>query len=99
MLDYKHSGFSVDTNVCIEAHDRAGLERQLRYCARPPLPVGGADCPHLRGVAFVVPFLWRAYALSRSSLTAPTFAKSWSTLGRRQRWRRRHHPDARVAAL
>lgn len=36
MLDYKHSGFSVDAGVCIEAHDRAGLERLLRYCARPP---------------------------------------------------------------
>lgn len=37
MLGYKHSGFSVDTSVCIAAHDRAGLERLLRYCARPPL--------------------------------------------------------------
>lgn len=36
MLDYKHSGFSVDAGVCIEAQDRAGLERLLRYCARPP---------------------------------------------------------------
>ena len=36
MLGYKHSGFSVDTSVCIAAHDRAGLERLLRYCARPP---------------------------------------------------------------
>ena len=36
MLAYKHSGFSVDADVCIEAHDRAGLERLLRYCARPP---------------------------------------------------------------
>ena len=36
MLAYKHSGFSVDAGVCIEAHDRAGLERLLRYCARPP---------------------------------------------------------------
>ncbi len=36
MLSYKHSGFSVDTSVRIEAHDRAGLERLLRYCARPP---------------------------------------------------------------
>ncbi len=35
MLAYKHSGFSVDAGVCIEAHDRAGLERLLRYCARP----------------------------------------------------------------
>ncbi len=31
-----HSGFSVDAGVCIEAHDRAALERLLRYCARPP---------------------------------------------------------------
>lgn len=36
MLGYKHSGFSADTSVCIAAHDRAGLERLLRYCARPP---------------------------------------------------------------
>ena len=26
MLGYKHSGFSVDTSVCIAAHDRTGLE-------------------------------------------------------------------------
>ncbi len=36
MLGCKHSGFSVDAGVCIEAHDRAALERLLRYCARPP---------------------------------------------------------------
>jgi hypothetical protein len=36
MLAYQHSGFSVDAGVCIEAHDRAALERLLRYCARPP---------------------------------------------------------------
>ena len=30
MLAYRHSGFSVDTSVCIAAHDRAGLERLLR---------------------------------------------------------------------
>jgi hypothetical protein len=36
MLAYRHSGFSVDTSVCIAAQDRAGLERLLRYCARPP---------------------------------------------------------------
>jgi hypothetical protein len=27
MLGYQHSGFSVDAGVCIEAHDRAALER------------------------------------------------------------------------
>ena len=36
MLGFKHTGFSVDTSVCIAAQDRAGLERLLRYCARPP---------------------------------------------------------------
>ena len=34
MLAYQHSGFSVDASVCIEAHDRAAVERLLRYCAR-----------------------------------------------------------------
>ena len=34
---YAHGGdFSVDAGVRIEATDRAGLERLLRYCARPP---------------------------------------------------------------
>lgn len=37
MLAYQHSGFSLDAGVCIEEHDRAALERLLRYCARPPL--------------------------------------------------------------
>jgi Putative transposase len=36
MLGYQHSGFSVDAGVCIQAHERAALERLLRYCARPP---------------------------------------------------------------
>nr|WP_245232811.1 transposase [Thiorhodococcus minor] len=30
------SGFSLDAEVRIAAQDRAGLERLLRYCARPP---------------------------------------------------------------
>ena len=30
MLAYRHSGFSVDAGVCIEAHDRAALERPWR---------------------------------------------------------------------
>jgi len=29
-------GFSLDATARIEAHDRRGLERLLRYCARPP---------------------------------------------------------------
>ncbi|MFQ5538750.1 MAG: transposase [Gemmatimonadota bacterium] len=29
-------GFSIDASVRIEGHDRHGLERLVRYCARPP---------------------------------------------------------------
>lgn len=36
MLTYARSGFSVDAGVCIEAPDRAAMERLRRYCARPP---------------------------------------------------------------
>ena len=37
MAQWEHGGgFSVDASVCIEGNDRAGLERLLRYCARPP---------------------------------------------------------------
>ena len=37
MAAYAHGGgFSVDAGVRIGATDRAGLERLLRYCARPP---------------------------------------------------------------
>ena len=36
MLSWKHSGgFSVNADGGIDAEDRAGLERLLRYCARP----------------------------------------------------------------
>jgi len=36
MAEWQHGGgFSVDAKVCIEAHERCGLERLLRYCARP----------------------------------------------------------------
>jgi len=36
MLARENSGFSLDASVRVGAHDRAGLERLLRYCARPP---------------------------------------------------------------
>jgi hypothetical protein len=36
MRAFKHSGFSVNAGICIQAQDRARLERLLRYCARPP---------------------------------------------------------------
>ena len=37
MLEWRGSGgFSIDTSVRIEGEDRAGIERLLRYGARPP---------------------------------------------------------------
>ena len=37
MGGWEHGGgFSLDASVCIGGDDRAGLERLLRYCARPP---------------------------------------------------------------
>ena len=37
MLGWEHGGgFSLDGSVRIEATDRVGLERLIRYCARPP---------------------------------------------------------------
>lgn len=37
MEQWDHGGgFSLDASVRIEAHDRSGLERLLRYCARLP---------------------------------------------------------------
>ncbi|MEQ1857980.1 MAG: transposase, partial [Longimicrobiales bacterium] len=37
MLTWQGSGgFSVDASVRIEGEDRAGIERLIRYCARPP---------------------------------------------------------------
>jgi len=35
MLSYENSGFSLDAKVRIESWDRDGLERLIRYCARP----------------------------------------------------------------
>jgi hypothetical protein len=50
MLAYQHSGFSVDAAVCIAPADRAGLERLLRYCARPPFAM---ERLHKRGADLV----------------------------------------------
>jgi hypothetical protein len=35
MLSYQKSGFSLDAKVKIEAWDKDGLDKLIRYCARP----------------------------------------------------------------
>jgi len=51
MAGWDHGGgFSVDAAVRIEGNDRAGLERLLRYCARPPFALEHlhqSDAEHL----------------------------------------------------
>ncbi|MEJ2388752.1 MAG: hypothetical protein P8Y27_16055 [Chromatiaceae bacterium] len=37
MLAWDNGGLSPDASVRIAASDRPGLERRLRYCARPAL--------------------------------------------------------------
>ena len=51
MLSWRGSGgFSIDASVRIEGEDRAGVERLLRYCTRPPFALerlyapGGIVC-------------------------------------------------------
>ena len=61
MAAYAHGGgFSVDAGVRIDATDRAGLERLLRYCARPPFAMDrlkqrGADLVYRCGKGHAEP--------------------------------------------
>jgi hypothetical protein len=68
MAAYAHGGgFSVDAGVLIEAADRAGLERLLRYCARPPFAMDrlkqrGADLVYRCGKGHAEPLQSDKYA-------------------------------------
>ncbi len=68
MAGYAHGGgFSVDAGVRIEATDRAGLERLLRYCARPPFAMDrlkqrGADLVYRCGKGHAEPLPSSKYA-------------------------------------
>src|SRR5262249_33211210 len=63
MLTYENSGFSLDASVLTEASDRAGLERLIRYCARPPFA-----SENLRWNGH-----WLIYRLPKPSKTGQTF--------------------------
>ena len=68
MAGYAHGGgFSVDAGVRIEAADRAGLQRLLRYCARPlfamdRLKQRGADLVYRCGKGHAEPLQSDKYA-------------------------------------
>ena len=48
-------GFSVDASVRVEADDRAGLERLLRYCARPPFALERLDAIDAQRLIYHLP--------------------------------------------
>jgi Putative transposase len=63
MLKLENSGFSLDAKVRIESRDREGLERLIRYCARPPF---ASENLRWKGP-------WISYRLPKPSRTGQTF--------------------------
>jgi hypothetical protein len=55
MLAWENSGFSLDAAVRVGAHDRAGLERLLRYCARPPFALERLELLDAERVVYRLP--------------------------------------------
>jgi len=55
MLAWENSGFSLDASVRIADRDRAGLERLLRYCARPPFALERLDLLDEQRVIYRLP--------------------------------------------
>ena len=63
MLSYETSGFSLNASVKIESWDKDGLERLIRYCARPPFKS--------ENIRFNGP--WINYRLPKTCHTGKTF--------------------------
>jgi hypothetical protein len=54
-LAWAISGFSLDAGVGIAGDDRAGLERLLRYCARPPFALERIEQVNDERIVFRLP--------------------------------------------
>ena len=65
MLSYENSGFSLDAKVKIDAWDKDGLERLIRYCARPAFK---SENIRLNGP-------WVHYRLPKQCHTGKTFVQ------------------------
>ena len=55
MLGWDNGGFSLDASVCIAGDDRAGLERLLRYCARPPFALERLEQVNAHQIVYHLP--------------------------------------------
>ena len=65
MLGWENSGFSLDAEVCISAEDSAGLERLLRYCARPPFALERLELTDGERIIYRLPKPRRDGAMAR----------------------------------
>ena len=65
MMTYENSGFSLDAKVQIQSWDREGLERLIRYCARPCF---ASENLHWNGP-------WLVYRLPKPTHTGQTFVQ------------------------
>jgi len=55
MLGWDNGGFSLDASVRIAGRDRAGLERLLRYCARPPFALDRLEQVNAHQIIYRLP--------------------------------------------
>jgi hypothetical protein len=70
MAGWDHGGgFSLDASVRIEGADRSGLERLLRYCARPPLALERLEQTSDEQLVYRLEF--NCLSFSRGAATSP----------------------------
>ena len=82
MLANQHSGFPVDAGVCIEAHDRAGLERLLNSVRVVPSAVWRHLGPQLGVTAPELASLKALYGRGRTLFDHQKWpVKSWGFNG------------------
>jgi hypothetical protein len=55
MLAWENNGFSLNAAVRVGAHDRAWMERLLRYCARPPFALERLELLNAERVVYRLP--------------------------------------------
>ena len=86
-------GFSLDGSVRIEANDRAGLERLIRYCARPPFS-GERLRLEESGTILYLPKKPGPYGRGLMSMTPPELIEKLSHLIPPPRSHRHHYHGA-----
>jgi hypothetical protein len=93
MLAWENSGFSLDAAVRVGAYDRAGVERLLRFCARPPFSLERLELLDAERADYQLPKRQRN-RVTALTLTARDLIDHLAALilpqGIRRGWRRRN---------